>query len=94
MYPCWIDVRLGDVREHGFLGLWNGDQYRSFRRMIREKKLLPKCATCSALNDKTWSSVPTLDRGLLQLGLRTVPRSKPGKQSAPARHEQNATATC
>jgi|GEM_PF-1398405 len=84
MYPCWIDVRLGDVREHGFLGLWNGERYRSFRRMIREKKLLPKCTTCPALTDKTWSSVPTLNRGLLQLGLRTAPRSKPGKRSVPA----------
>jgi MoaA/NifB/PqqE/SkfB family radical SAM enzyme len=84
MYPCWIDVRLGDVRKHGFLKLWNGEQYRSFRRMIREKKLLPKCTTCSALTDKTWSSVPTLDRGLLQLGLRNVPRSKPGNTSVVA----------
>ncbi len=92
MYPCWIDVRLGDVREHGFLGLWNGEQYRSFRRMIREKKLLPKCTTCSALTDKTWSSVPTLNRGLLQLGLRTAPPSKSSKRSAPAGHERATTA--
>lgn len=71
MYPCWIDIRLGDVREHGFLGLWNGATYRKFRRTIREKKLLPKCTTCCALTDKTWSSVPTLNRGLLRLGLPT-----------------------
>lgn len=77
MYPCWIDIRLGDVREHGFLNLWNGELYRKFRRTIREKKLLPKCTTCCALTDKTWSSVPTLDRGLLQLGLRTDRKPKP-----------------
>ncbi len=70
MYPCWIDIRLGDVREHGFRELWNSQLYRKFRRTIREKKLLPKCTTCPALNDKTWSSVPTRDRGLLQVSSR------------------------
>ena len=68
MYPCWIDIRLGDVRERGFLELWNGELYRKFRRAVREKKLLPKCTTCCALTDKTWSSVPTLKRGLLRRG--------------------------
>jgi MoaA/NifB/PqqE/SkfB family radical SAM enzyme len=82
MYPFWIDVRLGDVREHSFLELWNGEQYRSFRRLIRQKKLLPKCSTCSALTDKTWSSVPALNRGLLQLGLRVDPRPKPAQPPA------------
>jgi MoaA/NifB/PqqE/SkfB family radical SAM enzyme len=76
MYPCWIDIRLGDVRKHGFLGLWNGEQYRKFRRAVREKKLLPKCTTCVALTDRTWSSVPTLDRGLLQLGMRSERRAR------------------
>ncbi|VTS00229.1 radical sam domain protein : Radical SAM domain protein OS=Syntrophobacter fumaroxidans (strain DSM 10017 / MPOB) GN=Sfum_2032 PE=4 SV=1: Radical_SAM: Fer4_14: SPASM [Gemmata massiliana] len=76
MYPCWIDIRLGDVRKRGFMALWNSELYRKFRRNIREQKLLPKCATCPALTDKTWSSVPTLDRGLLQLGRRTLPIRK------------------
>jgi MoaA/NifB/PqqE/SkfB family radical SAM enzyme len=64
MYPCWIDIRLGDVREHGFLNLWNSPLYRKFRQTIREKKLLAKCSTCPALSDKTWSKVPTLSHGL------------------------------
>lgn len=59
MYPCWIDVRLGDVREHGFMELWNGQGYREFRRLIRKEKLLPKCTTCCVLNDKHWSRLPT-----------------------------------
>jgi MoaA/NifB/PqqE/SkfB family radical SAM enzyme len=86
MYPCWIDVRLGDVREHGFLGLWNGELYRKFRRTVREKKLLPKCSTCVALTDRAWSSVPTLGRGLLQLGVRTESKAMPpGEDSEAAR---------
>jgi MoaA/NifB/PqqE/SkfB family radical SAM enzyme len=59
MYPCWLDVRLGDVRERPFMELWNGQQYRSFRRVIRKNKVLPKCATCCILNDKLWSRLPT-----------------------------------
>ena len=66
MYPCWIDVRLGDVREHGFLNLWNSPLYRKFRQAIREKKLLAKCSTCPALSEKAWSKVPTLNHGLLK----------------------------
>ncbi|HEY7155721.1 MAG TPA: radical SAM protein [Gemmataceae bacterium] len=66
MYPCWIDIRLGDVREHGLLKLWNSPLYRKFRQTIREKKLLAKCSTCPALSDKTWSKIPTLKRGLLR----------------------------
>jgi MoaA/NifB/PqqE/SkfB family radical SAM enzyme len=59
MYPCWIDLRLGDVRKTSFEELWNGEAYRGFRRMIRSKKLVPKCTTCCVLNDKYWSKVPT-----------------------------------
>ncbi|MCI0700601.1 MAG: SPASM domain-containing protein, partial [Planctomycetia bacterium] len=77
MYPCWIDIRLGDVREHGFLELWNGVAYKKFRRLIREKKLLPKCTTCCALNDKSWSKVPTLTRGLLRRGERNRVEPEP-----------------
>jgi MoaA/NifB/PqqE/SkfB family radical SAM enzyme len=65
MYPCWIDIHLGDVREHGLLTLWNSSLYRKFRLTIQEKKLLAKCSTCPALSDKTWSNIPTLNRGLL-----------------------------
>jgi MoaA/NifB/PqqE/SkfB family radical SAM enzyme len=68
MYPCWIDIRLGDVREHGFLNLWNSQLYKRFRQTIREKKLLPKCTTCPALTDKNWSRIPTMNRGLLKIG--------------------------
>jgi MoaA/NifB/PqqE/SkfB family radical SAM enzyme len=66
MYPCWIDLRLGDVREHGFLPLWNSQRYRKFRQTIREKKLLPKCTTCPALADRTWSRIQTLNRGFFR----------------------------
>ena len=59
MYPCWIDVRLGDVREHRFVDLWNGQGYREFRILIRREKLVPKCTTCCVLNDKYWSQLPT-----------------------------------
>lgn len=59
MYPCWIDIRLGDVREKGFLELWNGQGYREFRRLIRKEKLVPKCTTCCVLTDKYWSRLPT-----------------------------------
>jgi MoaA/NifB/PqqE/SkfB family radical SAM enzyme len=80
MYPCWIDVRLGDVREHGFRELWNGPAYKKFRRLIREKKLLPKCTTCPALKDKAWSKVPTFSRGLLRRGARNEPQPLPAQK--------------
>jgi hypothetical protein len=83
MYPCWIDIRLGDVREQGFLELWNGAEYKRFRRLIREKKLLPKCTTCCALSDASWSKVPTLRRGLLRRGARNEPPSPPAVPSKP-----------
>ncbi len=83
MYPCWIDIRLGDVREQGFLELWNGAEYKRFRRLIREKKLLPKCTTCCALSDASWSKVPTLRRDLLRRGARNEPPSPPAVPSKP-----------
>lgn len=79
MYPCWIDIRLGDVRHKGFQALWNGPEYRKFRRLVREKKLLPKCTTCCALNDKSWSKVPTLTRGLLRRGRRDRDEQPPAQ---------------
>ena len=60
MYPCWIDVRLGDVRDRSFADLWNGSGYRNFRRLIRKEKLLPKCTTCCVLSSKHWSRLPAL----------------------------------
>jgi radical SAM protein with 4Fe4S-binding SPASM domain len=51
VYPCWLDVRMGDVRSTDFASLWNGEGYRSFRRVIRSCGTLPKCATCPALSE-------------------------------------------
>jgi radical SAM protein with 4Fe4S-binding SPASM domain len=86
MYPCWIDVRLGDVREHGFLKLWNGPEYKRFRRLVREKKLLPKCSTCPALCESSWSKVPTLRRGFFGRGSHHEPPPPP--ENKPRRGER------
>jgi MoaA/NifB/PqqE/SkfB family radical SAM enzyme len=62
LYPCWIDIRFGDVRERPFIELWNSGMYKSFRKTIREG-LVPKCATCCQLNERRWSSIPILRSG-------------------------------
>ena len=66
VYPCWLDVRMGNVREAPLAELWNGAAYRRFRNQVRRWGLLPKCSTCCVLNDKLWSRLP----GPLLLGRR------------------------
>ena len=58
VYPCWLDVRMGNVREAPLREIWNGAAYRQFRIEVRRRGLLPKCSTCCVLNEKLWSRLP------------------------------------
>lgn len=53
---------LGNVRAAPFGSIWNAASYLGFRRSLRRSKLLPDCATCTALSEpqaRWWGWVPT-----------------------------------
>jgi MoaA/NifB/PqqE/SkfB family radical SAM enzyme len=58
VYPCSIDVRIGNITEASFKELWNSDKYVKFRRTLKREKLFPKCAKCCVLTKKFWSYLP------------------------------------
>ncbi|MEF8701613.1 MAG: radical SAM protein [Candidatus Accumulibacter sp. UW20] len=68
VYPCSIDVHLGNIREQGILDLWNGEPYREFRRTVKKNKLFSQCAKCCVLTNRIWNRLPviTLGRGVLR----------------------------
>jgi len=59
VYPCSIDVRIGNVKDTSFDKLWNSDEYIKFRKLLRKAKLFPKCTKCCALYRKSWSYLPS-----------------------------------
>jgi len=60
VYPCSIDVHLGNIREQGILSIWNGKKYREFRRTLKDNDLFPQCAKCCVLTNRTWNQLPKL----------------------------------
>jgi radical SAM protein with 4Fe4S-binding SPASM domain len=63
LYACGpISISMGNVTEQGLAGIWNNDQFRRFRRLIRRHRLFPKCTKCCALNETAWRYLPALMR--------------------------------
>ena len=60
IYPCSIDIPMGNIRKESLKEIWQGNKYRSFRKNLKKHKLLPACAKCCKLNNKFWSSLPCL----------------------------------
>jgi len=60
VYPCSIDVRIGNVRRTKFSELWNSKAYIDFRKRLKENKLFPKCRKCCNLTTKLWNYLPSL----------------------------------
>jgi len=51
MSPCrdYHDYVVGNVKESTITELWNCDNYRSFRKSIRNEGLMPVCSRCCGL---------------------------------------------
>jgi radical SAM protein with 4Fe4S-binding SPASM domain len=58
VYPCSIDFKIGNIRQHLFSQLWNNDKYIYFRNILKDKGLFPKCLKCCSLNTKLWNYLP------------------------------------
>lgn len=60
VYPCSMNITMGNIREVLLHNIWNNEKYVSFRKTLKKKKLFPKCAKCCKLNNKLWKYLPKL----------------------------------
>jgi len=60
VYPCQMNIGMGNVREHPLRELWNNDTYIKFRQELRRVGIWPKCAKCCVLNNKLWDRLPKM----------------------------------
>lgn len=60
IYPCSIDIPMGNIRNESLKDIWNNRKYRAFRKTLKRNKLLPACSKCCKLNNKFWSYLPCL----------------------------------
>ncbi|MBI5555359.1 MAG: SPASM domain-containing protein [Elusimicrobia bacterium] len=60
VYPCSIDVKIGNIRQTPFSVLWNSPRYKDFRNTLKRQGLFPKCAKCCNLNTKLWNYLPSI----------------------------------
>lgn len=58
VYPCSMNILMGNIRDENFSKIWNNEKYVDFRRSLKKNKLFPKCAKCCVLNNKLWSYLP------------------------------------
>lgn len=58
VYPCSMNVEMGNVRSQPLSAIWNNQKYIDFRRELKNVKLFPKCAKCCALTNKLWDYLP------------------------------------
>jgi radical SAM protein with 4Fe4S-binding SPASM domain len=63
VYPCGpISINMGNVTQQPLATIWNNQQFRDFRKMLRRNRLFPKCTKCCALNETAWRYLPALRR--------------------------------
>jgi radical SAM protein with 4Fe4S-binding SPASM domain len=48
VYPCY-NLPLGHLREQRLTRIWNGPDYRSFRRLLKKRSIFPGCRGCCML---------------------------------------------
>ncbi len=58
VYPCSIDISMGNLKKEKFFEIWNGKKYVQFRKTLKENKLFEKCNKCCELQSKVWSALP------------------------------------
>ncbi|MFQ5646014.1 MAG: radical SAM protein [bacterium] len=58
VYPCSLDLTMGNIREQPFSQIWNGPDYVNFRKNLKERKLFPKCMKCCELKSRLWDYLP------------------------------------
>lgn len=61
VYPCSMNVSLGNIRQTPLYQIWNNKAYVDFRCSLKEHKLFPKCVKCCKLNNKLWNYLPSFN---------------------------------
>lgn len=51
VYPC-LSLNLGSVRKESFGKIWNGREFRNFRKALKKSKLFPSCLGCCYLKQR------------------------------------------
>ena len=57
VYPCSININMGNIKEKSIRKIWNNLKYTNFRKMLKQHKLFPTCMKCCALQYKYWSYI-------------------------------------
>ena len=58
VYPCSMNVLMGNIRNETLGSIWNNERYVGFRKSLKKNKLFPKCVKCCVLTNKLWSYLP------------------------------------
>ena len=60
VYPCQMNIKIGNIREKTLIELWNNETYLKFRKDLRNVGIWPQCTKCCALNNKLWDRLPKM----------------------------------
>lgn len=60
VYPCQMNIVIGNVRDKDLRELWNSDAYIRFRQELRNVGIWPRCTKCCKLNNKMWDRLPQM----------------------------------
>ena len=44
-----LNIYFGNIRRDSFKNIWNNKNFRSFRRLLKKKKIFPVCTRCTEL---------------------------------------------
>lgn len=60
VYPCSMNITMGNIKENSFSEIWNGKKYRSFRKSLKKNGIFPRCTKCCKLDKKIWNYLPRI----------------------------------
>lgn len=60
VYPCSLEVVMGNIRENSFKAIWNNEKFMDFRKILKKHGAFPYCARCCCLlpYNKFWNFLP------------------------------------
>jgi len=59
VYPCSMNIIMGNIREERIEDIWNNKKYVEFRKALKRQGIFPRCTKCCKLNYKFWSYLPS-----------------------------------
>ena len=60
LYPCSMNITMGNIKDMDFEEIWNGKKFINFRKSLKKNGIFPRCTKCCKHDKKIWNYLPRI----------------------------------